>query len=445
MKQVELYNTKINTLYLKYLIPTLIGMLSNSIYCLVDVYFISKGAGNYGVAALNIAFPAFTLYSAIGLLFGVGASTVMCICEGQKDHETRNKAFTLGFFFMTIIGIILTIFSLLFTEELAYLLGSSEVLLPYVVDYLKPIVTSTIPFIVMYSISILLRADRNPKLAMYALLVGNVSNMILDYVFVMVLNGGIFGASLATALSPCISISIASFHFIKHKNTVHFTRHFFSFSLFKRILVNGLGSGCMEISAGAVIMIFNGVILFISNETYLAAFGIINNIAYVFKGLFNGFAQAAQPIISANYGANHLERVKQALHVCLRYSAVFAIACYIIFVIFPEQVCIPFASGDASLIAISAKGVLYYFSALVFMSSNIMIMYYFQALESGKIATFIAFLKGFVFIIIGLLILVPIFHVNGVWLIVPFAEGLCFMISIYFLHKRNEKFKNGRA
>lgn len=435
MHQNELLTTNIAKLYRKYLIPTLLGVVSNTLYCLVDVYFIAKGSGNLGLAALNIAMPVFTIYSAIGLLFGVGSATIMSVAEGNKDHKTRNKAFSAGLFFMFALGLVYTIITNLFLEDFSYMLGSNQSLLPYVMSYLRPISLSTIPFIIMYATSLLLRSDHNPKLAMYALMIGNFSNILLDYIFVIVLDWGIFGAAFATALSPIITTSIAAIHFIKHKNTVHFVKDFLDFSLIKRIIKNGMGSGLMEISAGTVIIIFNAMILMISNESYLAAFSIITNIAYVLKGVLNGFAQAAQPIISINHGANNKERVKLAFKQSLKYSCIFSIFIYAVFLIAPKAIAIPFASNDTQLLDISADGIRLYFTCTIFLSFNIMIMYYYQAIESGNLATLLAILKGFVFIIIALLCLVPLFNINGVWLSVTLAEGLCSIVA-YYLYKR---------
>lgn len=431
----ELLHGKITPLYRKYLIPTLIGMLSNSLYCLVDVYFIAQGAGNLGIAALNIAMPIFTMFSAIGLLFGVGAATIMSIAEGKKDMTARDKAFTLAMVFMVMIGLVFTLYSNFFLETFAYQLGSSKQLLPYVMQYLRPICLTSVPFIIMYANSILLRSDHNPKLAMYSLVVGNVSNIILDFVFVMVFQWGIFGASFATAISPCLTLIVASFHFIKKKNHVHFAKKFWDASILKRMISNGLGSGCMELSAGVVIMIFNAVILSITNEMYLAAYGIITNIAYVFKGLLNGFAQAGQPIISTNYGARRMDRVQEGLKVTLLYSTIFSIVLYIVFLLFPQYISIPFADANKELIMITSNGIVLYFSSLLFMSANIMIMYYFQGVERGNFSTFLALCKGIVFVAIGLLILVPLFGINGVWLCVTFAEGLCLIVGIYLIKK----------
>lgn len=435
----ELFVRPIAPLYRKYLIPTLVAMLSNSLYCLVDVYFISIGSGSAGLAAVNIAMPIYTMYSCIGLIFGVGASTIMSIAYGAKDDAMRNRAFTMSIWMMLGIGLLFTVIGSIFLKEFAYALGASEELLPYVLQYMRPVHMVAFIFILMYSSSLLLRADHNPSLAMKAMLIGNISNMILDYVFVMVFQMGISGAAIATAISPCLTVGISLLHFIRRKNTVHFVKDWFSLELLKRMFMNGLGSGVMEISAGMVILIFNSVILSIGNELTLAAYAIITNIAYVCKGLLNGFAQAAQPILSSNYGAGKQDRVRQALHCSLWYAGGFALLVYAIFLCIPKLICMPFASGDAHLIEVAANGVRLYFSSLLFLAVNTMMMYYFQSLERGKLSTFLAIGKGVVFVLLGLAILVPFFHMNGVWLSITFAECLCTLVamSVYLLQNKS--------
>lgn len=435
MNTKHLLTAPISKLYIAYLVPTLIAMLSNSLYCLVDVYFISKGAGSVGLAALNIAMPIFTIYSAIGLTFGVGGATVMAVAEGSHHMEDRNQAFTLSVVVMLSIGVLISILGTIFLEPFAYALGSSEALLPYVKLYMGPINVSAFAFVLMYAASILIRADHAPKLAMNAMLVGNISNMVLDYVFVMVFDMGLQGAAIATCISPFLTVIGVSFHFIKKKNTVHFTKDCFHKDLFLRIFSNGLGSGIMEISAGAIILLFNVVILHLADELFLASYAIVTNIAYVCKGLLNGFAQGIQPILSANFGAGNQGRVKEALKVSIRFASCFAIIVYLIFLIWPQGIASLFANGDQDLILQSGTGIRLYFTSLLFTAIITMIMYFFQSIERGKISTMLAVLKGFVYVVIGMTALIALFGIQAIWLSVTVAE-LCALATALFIMKK---------
>lgn len=437
----ELTTKSVNKVYLKYLIPTLLGMLSNSIYCIVDIYFVSAGSGSQGLAAMNICMPVFTILSCVGLLFGVGGATIMSISQGSGDMNTRNKAFSVSVFMMLIVGLLFSVFGLLFRREFSYLLGSDDQLLPLVLEYLTPVMCSALPFVLMYSLSVLLRADNNPKLAMAALMVGNISNIILDYVFVSVFHMGIFGASVATSIAPVLSLIVASFHFILRKNTVHFKLKSFDPKVIGRILSVGIGSGIMELSAGAIIFMFNSAILNLGGEVYLAAYAVITNIAYVFKGLLNGFAQAAQPLISTNFGSGIIKRCSKSLRVCLIYSSVFCIVCYGIITVVPGFIVSFFSNGDTNMEAIASKGMIMYFSSLLFTGINTMLMYFFQSIEQGRKSLFLAVCKGFLFVTLGLWILTSFMGVEGVWYAVLFGEVLTFIIALPMVLRSVKKLK----
>ena len=437
----ELTTKSVNKVYLKYLIPTLLGMLSNSIYCIVDIYFVSAGSGSQGLAAMNICMPVFTILSCVGLLFGVGGATIMSISQGSGDMNTRNKAFSVSVFMMLIVGLMFSVFGVLFRKEFAYLLGSDDQLLPLVLEYLTPVMCSALPFVLMYSLSVFLRADNNPKLAMAALMVGNISNIILDYVFVSVFHMGIFGASVATSIAPVLSLIAASFHFILRKNTVHFKLRSFDPKVIGRILSVGIGSGIMELSAGAIIFMFNSAILNLGGEVYLAAYAVITNIAYVFKGLLNGFAQAAQPLISTNFGSGIIKRCSKSLRVCLIYSSIFCIVCYGIITVVPGFIVSFFSNGDTNMEAIASKGMIMYFSSLLFTGINTMLMYFFQSIEQGRKSLFLAVCKGFLFVTLGLWILTSFMGVEGVWYAVLFGEVLTFIIALPMVLRSVEKLK----
>ena len=437
----ELTTKSVNKVYLKYLIPTLLGMLSNSIYCIVDIYFVSAGSGSQGLAAMNICMPVFTILSCVGLLFGVGGATIMSISQGSGDMNTRNKAFSVSVFMMLIVGLMFSVFGVLFRKEFAYLLGSDDQLLPLVLEYLTPVMCSALPFVLMYSLSVLLRADNNPKLAMAALMVGNISNIILDYVFVSVFHMGIFGASVATSIAPVLSLIAASFHFILRKNTVHFKLRSFDPKVIGRILSVGIGSGIMELSAGAIIFMFNSAILNLGGEVYLAAYAVITNIAYVFKGLLNGFAQAAQPLISTNFGSGIIKRCSKSLRVCLIYSSVFCIVCYGIITVVPGFIVSFFSNGDTNMEAIASKGMIMYFSSLLFTGINTMLMYFFQSIEQGRKSLLLAVCKGFLFVTLGLWILTSFMGVEGVWYAVLFGEVLTFIIALPMVLRSVKKLK----
>lgn len=436
MKQHTLLTAPIRRLYLGFLVPTLIATVSNSLYCLADVYFISIGSGTMGLAALNIVMPMYTFYSAIGLLFGVGASTIIAVDRGSGNEHGADVAFTISIAMMVLFGLAGTLLSLFFLEPLAYLLGSSAKLLPYVMEYLRPIVIGTLAFILMYACGILLRADNAPRLAMVSMLIGNISNIVLDYVFVIVFGWGLGGAAFATALAPLITLIIASLHFVGHKERLHFSRITNIRAILRRIVVNGAGSGILELTSGLVILVFNAVILAVSDATFLAAYAIVANIAYVLKGVFAAFGQAAQPIMSYNYGAHAPGRTRETFRFSMFLTLAVSLLIYLLFCFFHVPLASLFASGEAEVLALGAFGIVLYFTSLPFSAFNTILMYYFQSVESGRLATVLAIAKGVVFILIGLLLLYALLGETGIWLTVTFAEAAACLLGIALYRRR---------
>ncbi len=433
--RLDLRTASIRRLYLGFLVPTIIATVSNSLYCLADIYFISIGSGMLGLAAVNIVMPLYTIYSAIGLLFGVGASTVISIERGSGRDTAANEAFTLCMILLVLCGVILGGLSLLFLEPLAYALGATEELLPYVMEYMRPIVIGTLTFILMYACGILLRSDHAPKLAMISMLIGNISNIFLDYLCVVVLGWGLSGAAIATAFAPLITLGIASSHFILRHHQLHLCKPHDLIGLLRRIIANGAGSGILELTSGLIIFLFNAVILAIADATFLAAYAIVANIAYVLKGLFAAFGQAAQPIMSYNYGAREQKRVQATFHFAMGVTLIAAFALYVTFLLFPRPLADIFAHGDVIVGALGAQGIILYFLSMPFTAFNTMLMYYFQSVECGRLSTLLAVAKGVVFIVIGIGLLFLLFQEMGIWLTVPFAEMMACLLGIFFYHR----------
>lgn len=429
-KEEALLNGKIGKTYISYLIPTIIGMLTNSVYCIVDVMFVGTCIGSEGLAAFNIAMPIFTIYSSIGLMLGVGGATTISVLIGRGEKEQVDRVFTLTVCLSLGIGILMSVGGLIFLRPFAVALGAPPELVPDVMDYLFPLQCIAAVYIMNCTMQVVIRADYNPKLVMAAAVVGNGMNILFDWIFVSVLDYGLIGASTATALGPCTAVLILSFHYILKKNTMHFKRRFWDTGFLKRILQNGLGTFILEFSSGAVVIMFNFVLLRVSGQDAVAVYAIVSNIAYVGKGIFNGISQAAQPLISVNYGAARYERVQKSLRVAVITAIVFAAACFIAILLFPAQIVGIFIGEDVGLLGMGVTASKIYFISFVFTGINTVLMYYFQSVESMKVSTMIALMRGVIFIVVGLLIFPFLFQEIGVWLTITFAEVVTLAVAL---------------
>lgn len=298
-------------------------------------------------------------------------------------------------------------------------------------DYLQPLHCVALIYILNCTMQVIIRADYNPKLVMVAAVCGNATNILFDWLFVSVFQWGLFGAAAATALGPCVAMSIWIFHYLLKKNTFKFTKHFWDFSLLQRIFKNGVGTFILELSLGCVVIFFNIVLLDVSGQDAVAVFAIISNIAYVGKGIFNGISQAAQPMLSVNYGARKIKRVQATLKTALVCALIFSLGCYLLILIFPQPIIGFFiSSSDAGLIGHGVWAARIYFISFVFTAVNTVLMYYFQSVESIKVTTMIALMRGLIFILLGLAVFPKLLGELGVWLTITFAEVATLLITL---------------
>ena len=416
----------IRSSYFKYLVPTIIGMVAHCCYCLADVFFVGLAEGSTGLAALNIALPVFTVYTTFSIMLGVGAATTISISIGEKHPDRVNRLFTLSIACVILIGLCFSVLGTVFIGQLSYLLGATPLIADSVSAYLWPINLFAFVYMLSSALSVIVRSDGNPKLVMIAGTIGNLTNILLDYLFVVIFRMGIFGAGLATIIGPFVTLGILCLHFFLKQNHMWFCRRFFSFSLLWRIIKNGVGSGVLEFSAGLIILMFNMALLRVSGENAVAVFAVISNAAYVGKGIFNGMAQAAQPIISYNYGAKRFRYVTQVNHYAMLTAGLFGTACYALLALFPGPILSLFVGGDTALLSIGIPAAMLYFLSFPFTGLNTILMYYFQSTEKAVHTIIIAVLRGIVLIAASLALLSWLFGLNGVWLSLAAAEVTVF-------------------
>lgn len=430
-KRVDLLKSDVKEIFIKYLIPSIAGMMGLSLNILFDTIFIGQGVGSEGLAALNIAIPIFNIFSSIALLLGIGGATAVSVSMGKKEYDKVNKIFTTSMIINVSIGIFLTVIGIFFTEKICYLLGATPDVLDMVKSYLGVIVWFSWAFLMSNTLTVFVRNDKNPRLAMWSMLIGNFANIVFDFVFIFIFNWGMKGAAIATTMSPVITILLLSTHFIRGNNTLKFKLDKLKIdkNIINRILKNGFPSFIMELSSGLIIFAFNMSISNIEGAIGVSAYSIIANISLVCVAIFNGIAQAIQPIISINYGAKKYERVQEALKLAIKTSVIFGAIFYVAGVLFPEKIVLLFNSGDAKLMEMTCGGIKLYFIAFLFMGANIARVSYFQSIENSKASTLVSLCRGVIFVLISLLILPMILGINGVWITIPIVEVASMIIA----------------
>ena len=431
----DLLDGNIKRTFFKYLIPSVGGMLGTSLYILGDTMIVGRGLGSVGLAALNVSIPINNVFNGMGLLFGIGGATALSIDKGRKDEKGLNDIFSKSMIMAFIVGVILTLIRIFFLDEFANVLGASDATIVMVKDYLGVIMSFSIAFLLNVCLTVFVRNDGAPKLAMIAMLTGSILNVILDYIFVFKFKWGIGGAAFATGLAPITGLIILSSHFIKKNNKIKFIIPKANWNIIRRIISNGGSSFIVELSAGVVIFAFNKSLSGITGDIGISAYSIIANLSLIFAAIFIGVGQALQPIVSYNYGARRLDRVYETAKLSIYTSLGLGIVFYFLGLFFPKFLVYIFIDADIELLEMTVRGIRLYFLSFILMGLNIVLTSYIQSKEYARVSLTISLGRGFVFIVIVLGILPRFIGIDGVWLTLPIAELMTTIISIFYFKK----------
>lgn len=422
--------------FIKYTFLSIFGTLGVSCYVFTDTLFISMGMGENGLTALNLAIPVYSLMYGFCVMMGVGGGTVYAIAKGEGNHEKADGIFTSTVVLGLASSAVFLFAGLFFSAPLARLLGADGTVLDMTDIYLKILLSFSPAFFMSNILAGFVRNDGAPRLAMTATLTGSLSNVLLDYIFIFPLNMGMTGAVLATAASPIISICILSLHIIKKHNHFHFK--ITKLKMGTALSCAGTGTSALvnEAANAAVVTVFNLLILELTGNTGVAAYGVIANLAIVAVAIMSGISQGMQPIISRSYGEGNRFYIKQTLKYGLVFALSLSAVIYGVFFVFAEPITAVFNSeNSAELQGEAVNGLKLYFIAIPFAAFNIIICNYFAALKKAVPAAVISLLKGVLLLIPAAILLSRIWSIDGVWLSYPAAEILTAFVSLGLLFR----------
>ncbi|MCI6675983.1 MAG: MATE family efflux transporter [Clostridiales bacterium] len=416
--------------FVRYVARNIMGMIGLSCYILADTYFIAKGLGANGLTALNLAIPVYSFIYGIGMMIGMGGATRYSIEKEIASKEMRDIGFSHAVWMVAVISLIFMMMGIFMSQIMAHLLGADETTMADTTSYLRVILLFSPMFLMNQVILCFVRNDQNPGLSMTAMLMGSFANIILDYILIFPFNLGMFGAALATGCAPVISMIVLSIHFIKKKNGFALRKIKWQGKRIIDIIMLGMTSFIGEVSSGIVIIIFNLIILNLTGNIGVAAYGIVANLSLVATAIYNGLAQGVQPIISEAYGIGD----KATVSLIYRYAVVTGVLLSIVIYIFISVFCDPIVAlfngeNNEMLTQIAAVGLKQYFTAFFFVGFNIVTIIYLNSIDCPKQAFVISIMRGFVAIIIIAIVMAYLFGMTGVWFSFLVCEAITVVIS----------------
>ena len=414
----------------RYAAPGVLGMIGISCYILADTFFVAKGTGSLGLAALNIAIPAYNLMNGLGLMVGVGGATHYSLCRAQGDAVEADRTFTHTLLLGLCIALLFVLTGTFGVVPLSRLLGANAETLDMTAVYLRLLLCFA-PFFVTNNVMIaFVRNDGEPGRAMAGMIAGSLFNIVFDWVFIFPCGLGMFGAALATGASPLGSLLVLSGHLRRPSRGFHLRRERLRPRLLPRICAPGLSSLVSELASGITLLLINLVLLRIAGNTAVAAYGVIANLALVESAIFTGLSTGVQPLISRSAEADRRRLLRWTVTTALAISALM----YVLVFVFASPITAVFNSEhDPALAACAVPGLRIYFAGFLAACINIIAAAYFSAAGQAPRGFIISLVRSIIAIPPVLFALSALLGVTGVWLTFPAVEALACALSLLFI------------
>lgn len=436
--QKHLGDAPIGKLLLQYSIPAIIGMVVNALYNIVDRMFIGNipNIGSLAITGVGITMPIMTIILAFGMLIGIGATANISLNLGKGNRPTAEKLLGNAFTLSIIVGLAIAIVGTICANPILNLFGASENTLFYAKEYLNIILLGCTFNILSFSLNSTVRADGNPKMSSFTMVIGCGTNIILDYVFIFILNLGVKGAALATIISQAITFFIILYYYTAGNSNLKLKVE--NFKLKKHLVTMtfaiGIAPFATQIANSLVQVIANNALKTYGSDLAIGAMTVISSLNIIFMMPIFGINQGCQPIIGFNYGAKKYERAKEAFKYATIAACVICIIGFISIQCFPTQI-ISLFNNDPELTTLAIKGIRIYLLMMPVVGINIVATSYYQSIGKAKISMFVSLLRQVILLIPFTIILPKFIGLDGVWAAGACSDSLSVIITLVLLKK----------
>lgn len=422
--------------FLKYIIPSILGLLSISSASIIDGYFVGNYVGSIGLAAINISYPITSILFGIGLMFAVGSSVMVAKLLGENKTYEAINIFSKAIIVVFVFSIINCALIYLNIENIFYLLNIKNDLHKNADVYLS-IIVIFLPFIMVgIVIDYFVRADENPNLSFLALISTSIVNIILDYIFIVKFDYGLAGAAWATGISYSMLIFVLLPHFFTKKATLKFIKPVGSFKVILAATKNGFSEFINESSAGITVMIFNFMMIKYLGSSGVAAYTIVTYFIMVSIMISFAVSDGLQPIIAKHYGAKEFIRIKTFLKFGFITIIGFSSTLVLFVLINPEALVNIFLNENSIQTKdITIEFLKYTWVAFLFVGLNILITSYLTSIHQPFASASISIARSLLFPLFFVALLSYYFGIVGVYIALPVSEIVTFCIAIYFFKK----------
>lgn len=426
-------------------LPTMIGMLINALYNLVDTYFVG-GLGTDQMGAVTVAFPLGQIVVGLGLLFGNGAAAYLSRLLGRGDKDTANKVASTALYSSVLIGGIVILCSVIFLEPILRQTGAIESVMPYAVTYTSIYITFSFFNVFNVTMNNIVSSEGAAKTAMCALMAGAILNVVLDPIFIYILNFGVAGAAIATAISQIVSALIYLFYIFRKKSvfTFRIKECCFSKEIMSEILKIGIPTMVFQLLTSLSISMINNAAKEYGGSV-LAAMGPLTKIMSMGSLIVFGFLKGFQPIAGFSYGAKKFDRLQEAIKTSILWSTTFCVIFGLAAAVFSTDIMSLFTKSDMEMIRVGS--IVLRASGVSFILFGFYTVYSFLFLVMGKAkegCILGACRQGICFVPV-ILILPMLWGLNGILYAQPIADVLSAIVTAYMVVQLHKELSTTKA
>ncbi len=433
---------------MRYALPSIIAMVSSSLYNMIDSIFIGHGVGPLAISGLALTMPLMNLAAAFGAMVGVGSAALTSIRLGQGNKLAAEHILGNVLLLNVTMGLMFTFLGLYFLDDLLYLFGASESTVGYARDFMRVILAGNIVTHIYFGLNHQLRVSGYPRKSMMIMLISVGVNVVLAWLFIFVFGWGIKGSALATVLAQTVSLCIQIAHFSDPSHFIHFKSGIFRFrwDIVRNIIGIGMAPFFIQSCACVVVILINNAMRDHGGDLSIGAYGIVNRVAFIFVMVVMGLNQGMQPIVGYNYGAGKYDRVIKVLWMTVGWATLIMSAGFAVSELFPYAVVRLFVSedggGDAiALIDMAAHGLKIIMMMFPVVGFQIVVGNFFQFIGKAKRAILMSVTRQMLFIVPLLLVLPERWGTDGVWYSMPIADGVSVLLAAVLLVLQLRKFR----
>lgn len=419
---------------LRFVAPTVVMLVFMSLYQMVDAVFVSKFVGENALSALNIVYPFPSIVIAVSIMLATGGSAIIARNMGEGKEKEAKENFSFIVLVGAVIGVAIATAGILFIEPLIYMLGATPSLYDYCYEYLFILVLS-VPLSVFQMLfqSFFVTAGK-PHLGLTLTVLGGGSNIVLDYVFIVLCGFGVSGAALATSIGYSIPGLFGLIYFaVSRKGTLYFVKPVFRWGVLFKCCINGSSEMVNNLAVAVTTFLFNVLMLKYAGEAGVAAITIVLYAQFLMTSAFMGFSSGIAPVVSFNYGSGNVRQLKKIFKISVWVITVVSAAVFVIAETCSDVVIMVFTPAGSEVFGLTKYGFAIFSFSFLCTGMNIFASALFTAFSNGKISAILSFLRTFVFLTACLLFLPLFWGVDGIWLAVPVAEVMALFVSVYYL------------